>query len=230
MSDSWQRRKFLKVAVLSGAGVAACVTPAEDRFEIRTKGGEDEAEVTPCEDLMQEHGALDRIMLIYDEAARLIGAQKPFEPSVIAKAASIVRGFVEDYHEQNEEEFVFPRLQSHKTETELVTVLFRQHREGRGLTREILARANAGKADEKLASLLGAFTRMYRPHAAREETVLFEAFRTLIGKKAYRELGEKFEEDEHRRFGEHGFEHTVKQIAQLERELGIDELSSFSPA
>jgi hypothetical protein len=35
---------------------------------------------------------------------------------------------------------------------------------------------------------------MYRPHAVREDTVVFPAFRSVVGHSAYRELGEQFED------------------------------------
>jgi hypothetical protein len=71
---------------------------------------------------------------------------------------------------------------------------------------------------------------MYRPHASREDTVLFPAFRGVLGRTRYRELGEEFEEKEHQLFGEHGFEHVVSQISDFERALGIYDLASFTPA
>jgi hypothetical protein len=70
---------------------------------------------------------------------------------------------------------------------------------------------------------------MYRPHAAREDTVLFPAFRELLGGDAYRELGEQLEDGEHARFGEHGFENTVAEVARLEATLGIADLAQFTP-
>jgi hypothetical protein len=70
---------------------------------------------------------------------------------------------------------------------------------------------------------------MYRPHAAREDTVLFPAFREVVGGAAYRELGEQFEHQEHARFGEHGFENAVAEVARLEGALGIGDLAQFTP-
>ena len=69
---------------------------------------------------------------------------------------------------------------------------------------------------------------MYRPHAAREDTVLFPAFRDTVGRSEYRELGEQFEEKEHELFGEHGFENTVAEVARLEARLGIADLARFT--
>lgn len=92
------------------------------------------------------------------------------------------------------------------------------------------AAASAGAtATPDLAPVLRSFARMYRPHAAREDTVLFPAFRDVVGRGAYRELGEQFEEKEHELFGEQGFEDTVREIARLEIALDIGDLTRFTP-
>ncbi|HET7539093.1 MAG TPA: hemerythrin domain-containing protein [Polyangiaceae bacterium] len=107
-------------------------------------------------------------------------------------------------------------------------MLLRQHERGREITAEIKRQAGAAAGTE-LARLLRAFARMYRPHAAREDTVLFPAFRAVIGRRGYEELGEQFEAEEHRRFGQHGFEDIVKEVAQLEAALGIADLAQWTP-
>jgi hypothetical protein len=70
---------------------------------------------------------------------------------------------------------------------------------------------------------------MYRPHEAREDTVLFPAFRSLVPDKEYKELGELFESREHQLFGKEGFEGQVERVGQIERRLGIYDLSQFTP-
>jgi hemerythrin-like domain-containing protein len=218
-------------SALSAASVAlaGCATArASGNTHPAEEGEHDEAEVTPGEDLMQEHGLLERILLVYDEAARRIEHAEAFDLAVLTTGASIIRRFVEDYHEKNEEQFVFPRLQKAGRETELVAVLLRQHRRGREITDEITLKTAAGPSPD-LARSLRSFAAMYRPHAAREETVLFPAFRTVVGRNGYRELGEQFEDKEHELFGEHGFEKTVAEVARLETTLGIEDLSRFTP-
>jgi len=42
------------------------------------------------------------------------------------------------------------------------------------------------------------------------------------------ELGEQFEKEEDRLFGEVGLEKTVDQVAAIEKQLGIYELSQFT--
>ena len=226
-----QRRGFL-VSVGSTLGLSlACGAPVATASSPNAEPArehEEEVEVTPGEDLMQEHGVLERILLVYDEAARRIEATEPLDLTMINKAADIVRRFVEDYHEKLEEQFVFPRLQQAGQQTELVDVLLQQHRRGRELTEEIRRMAN-GAANAELALGLRRFVRMYRPHASREETVLLPAFRDVVGNPGYRELGEQFEDKEHALFGQRGFESVVTQVAELEKALGIYELASFTP-
>jgi len=218
------RRRFLRAAATSTAIAATAWARLGSAGEAH-----EEAEVTPGEDLMQEHGVLERILLVYDESARRIERGEPLDLAVVTEAAGIVRRFVEDYHEQNEEHFVFPRLETAKREVELVAVLRLQHRRGREMTDEVVRRSSAGKASPELAQLLLGFERMYRPHAAREDTVVFPAFRRVVGGAAYRDLGEQFEEQEHARFGGHGFEDTVAAVARLESRLGIEDLARFTP-
>jgi hemerythrin-like domain-containing protein len=220
------RRRFLQAALFatSLALTGGVTTPGS---EGRTREGEsEEAEVTPGEDLMQEHGVLERILLVYDEAVARIERAASLDIAIVVKAAGIVHRFVEDYHERLEEQFVFPRLQAAQRETDLVAVLLRQHARGREIT-DVMARGGTG---QQLAPLLRSFGRMYRPHAAREDTVLFPAFREVVGRSAYRELGEQFEDKEHELFGPHGFRDVVNEVADLERALGIHDLASFTPA
>jgi hemerythrin-like domain-containing protein len=218
------RRLFLRTLGIGTVALAAACTTSPE-----AGGGGNEAEVTPGEDLMQEHGVLERLLLVYEEVASRLERGAPADTGLASSAADIVRRFVEDYHEQLEEQHVFPRLEAARREAGIVATLRQQHRRGRELTTEIL-RLSAGGDAGALAEALRSFSRMYRPHAAREDTVLFPAFRHLVGAAAYRELGEAFEEQEHQRFGEHGFQAVVAQVADLERALGIHDLASFTPA
>ncbi len=110
----------------------------------------------------------------------------------------------------NAEEFVFPRMEKAGKLTDLVKVLFTQHRAGRVVTERILAITRGRVADDaarrELTSVLTSFIRMYEPHAAREDTDLFPAFHDLMGERAYRELGDLLEDREKKVLGEDGFD------------------------
>src|SRR5882672_5783244 len=160
---------------------------------------DDDDEVTPAEDLMREHGVLRRVMYLYDDAAERLTTRRDVPLDALAACAGIVRRVIEDYHEKLEEDFLFPRFEKAGKLADLTAVLRRQHAAGRVLTEQItqLTRASLADADRaRLAAALRSFNRMYRPHAAREDTVLFPELRGLVGKHAYEELGDQFEDKE----------------------------------
>jgi hypothetical protein len=80
-----------------------------------------------------------------------------------------------------------------------------------------------------LITSLNFFNVMYRPHEAREDTILFPAIRKITSKKEYFTLVENFEDKEHELFGEDGFNGIVEKVADLEKQLGIYDLSKFTP-
>ena len=59
--------------------------------------------------------------------------------------------------------------------------------------------------------------------------MLFPALHKIIPAKKLKELGEQFEKEEDRLFGEEGFEKTVEQVATIEKQLGIYDLAGFTP-
>jgi hemerythrin-like domain-containing protein len=197
----------------------------------KDKGKENDDEVTPAEDLMREHGVLRRVMYLYDDAAERLSTRREVPLDALAACAGIVRHVIEDYHEKLEEDFLFPRFEKAGKLADLTAILRRQHEVGRTLTQQIVALAKAPLADAdkaKLASALRAFNHMYRPHAAREDTVLFPLFRGLVGKHEYEELGEQFEARETKMLGDHGFEHAVEEVARLEQAFGVDDLAKLT--
>ena len=71
---------------------------------------------------------------------------------------------------------------------------------------------------------------MCRPHAAREDTLVFPAFHRLLPADQFSQLGERLEDEMHLLFGPEGFEKVVAQVAAVEKDLGIYELAQFTPA
>src|SRR5256714_12984231 len=69
--------------------------------------------VTAPEDLMKEHGVLNRCLLIYEEGMRRLRDKEEVAPSVFNHTAQLVRHFVEEYHERNEEKYIFPVFRKH---------------------------------------------------------------------------------------------------------------------
>jgi hemerythrin-like domain-containing protein len=182
---------------------------------------------SPTEDLMREHGVLTRVLLVYEHTAHKIQAGEQANLKATASAKEILREFIENHHERDEEKFLFPRFEKANKLTDLVAVLRHQHDVGRQLT-DLITEAIQRQSQDQLAKNLLSFVHMYRPHQAREDTVLFPAFRNLVSKKQYGELQERFEEEERKLFGKNGFEQFVEKIADIERELGIYDLATFT--
>jgi hemerythrin-like domain-containing protein len=198
------------------------------------KEAKKEEEISPVEDLMREHGVLRRVLLIYEESLRRIDTGRGLPREVIPGAAGIIRRFIEDYHEKLEENEIFPRFERAGKLTDLVKVLYDQHKAGRRVTDAIMKESSPAtllnpKSRQRLGEAIRAFIRLYRPHAAREDTVLFPALRSVVSGKEYKNMGERFEDKEHELFGEGGFGKIVDEVAFLEKQLGIYELVQFTP-
>jgi hypothetical protein len=59
--------------------------------------------------------------------------------------------------------------------------------------------------------------------------VLFPKPRSVVSADVFDSMAGDFEKDEHRKFGEDGFEMMVDRVAHLERALGIYDLAKFTP-
>ena len=229
-ANNQNRRDFIQsgiqYAVVSGLTSIAILGCSEKK--------EEEKEVSPPEDLMQEHGLLNRILLIYDHCKFSLVNGQSFDPAILLNSAGVIRTFVEDYHEKQEEDYLFPRFKKANQLTSLVQILKQQDDAGRAITHQIMRLTRSGTVTEtenqRMIRLLTDFNVMYRPHEAREDTVLFPAFRKIISQHEYDSLGEEFERNEQKRFGADGFETMVGKVAEIERQLGIYELAQFTPS
>ncbi len=195
---------------------------------------ETEEDVSPLEDLMREHGLLKRVMLCYEEILMRLGKKRNLPPGVLTDCASIIRNFIENYHEKLEEDHLFPRFKKAGKLTDLVDILLKQHKAGRVLTGIIIDNSGEKALREparksKVMDALRQFNQMYAPHAAREDTVLFPAFRLIVALKEYDLLGDEFEKREHELFGKEGFEGMVDKVSTIEKTLGIYDLAQFTP-
>ncbi|MDN5860820.1 MAG: hypothetical protein L0H84_19625 [Pseudonocardia sp.] len=225
------RRAILRAAGLAVTGpllLAGCTTDQQ-----REPAGSGPGPPLPAtEDLMREHGLLNRILVIYDEVGRRLGADQPVPAGPLHQAAQIVLRFVHEHHEHLEEQYVFAPLQGTDREiTRLTEVLATQHSRGELITVSVASRTSGAlsAADRQaLAGELAAFARMYLPHESREDTVVFPRLRDALGAAAFAALSEQFAQLEDERFGAHGFAEVVDQVADIEKTLGIADLAQFT--
>ena len=221
---------------LLSAVVVGTTLPAARAAAAPSAGGKPPPpEVNATEDLMREHGVIRRTLGVYDELARQLRvASETVSLDVLGQAARLMGRFGEGYHEQLEETEVFPRLVKVGQQKPLIDVLLAQHQAGREFTRTFAA-ASADRATvdhleqrSRVAGQLEQFNRMYRAHAAREDTELFPAFRSLFSEKAFATIGDRFEDQETKLLGSHGFEKALAEVQQLEKALGIDDLARYT--
>ncbi len=229
----WTRRQVVSGAAVAGGGVllACCGAPRLGLgAEAATQKGDD---VTPGEDLMREHGVLRRVMLVYGECIRRLDAKGELPAGVVTDSARIISTFIEGYHEKLEENYLFVRFEKAGALADLTKTLRVQHEAGRALTGSIIRLSQqvpmSVEDRTRLAQGMQEFVRMYEPHAAREDTVLFPAMRRVYSAKEYDELGDNFEDKEHELFGDSGFEKMVEKVAGIERALDIYDLAGFTP-
>src|SRR5436190_19051528 len=99
--DTANRRAFLArlglVSAATSLTISGCATtthakraPAVAAAAPAAAQGGDEG-VSPAEDLMREHGVLNRVLLVYEECLRRIDEKRDLPPEPLAETARLVR-------------------------------------------------------------------------------------------------------------------------------------------
>jgi hemerythrin-like domain-containing protein len=232
MSSALSRRDLLHKSTAALTGFVL----APQLFAQEKDQHNDEPEVTATEDLMREHGVIRRALLLYAELVpKLRSDPAAVDPGALHKTADLFRRFGEDYHErQLEEEHIFPTIRKmNKPElTHYVDVLTAQHQRGREITEYVLAVTN-GKIGKQhgsaLADIFERFTLMYQNHAAREDTILFPAWKKNYTNRQLDEIGDQFEDIEHKTFGKDGFDDAEEIMTNIEAIFGFTDIAQFTP-
>lgn len=212
-----RRRALFVLPGLAAVPLAAC------------SGGDED--VGAVEDLMREHGILRRAILVFRESAGRLAGGGQVDARALHQTAQLFRDFGENYHEKKlEEENIFPQLKKAGGEgAGMVDVLIDQHNRGRAIIDYVLSVAGGAIVQgAELVAPLNAFELMYANHAAREDTIIFPAWKRAIGEHAVKEMGEKFEDIEKKQFGGDGFDMAVKEIGEIEQTLGLSDIAQFT--
>jgi hemerythrin-like domain-containing protein len=240
MTSLDSRRLFLSLAGSSAALVAcqpgARVEAEPTRLAAQSSSEKKAKDVAAVEDLMREHGVIRRVLVVYREVAtRLRHEPGAIPASAVQRAATLIQTFGEDCHERAlEEAHLFPAVKkAGGVAATLVDTLLVQHQRGREITSYVSSvskRAIGANNAEPLARALESFARMYEEHAAQEDTIVFQAWKESMSERQLHEMGELFEDIEHKTFGKDGFEDAREKIATIEGELGITLASLLAPA
>jgi hemerythrin-like domain-containing protein len=179
---------------------------------------------------------LRRALLVFLEVVpKLRQNAAGVDAAALQQTAKLFRTFGEDYHERMlEEQHIFPLIRKQGPELKRYSdILVEQHNRGREVTDYVLAVTNGQRISvahvEPLAKVLETFVLMYQNHAAREDTIVFPAWKKNFTDKQLDEVSDQFEDIEHKMFGKDGFEDAEKQIGKIERTLGFADLAQFTP-
>jgi len=222
----FSRRNFLTLAGVAGAGFAAsaCTGPNKPRDE----------NGTAIELLDRQHGMLRRAIFILEEIRGGMDARMDLPPEITQGTVELISRLMIEYHQKLEEKYIYPAFDTAKKMGGLVGILREQHDAGTQLT-GILKQLAAGfptKDHEKRRTIGGVihqFSRMYRAHADREDTVLLPVLRQVVTPVAYREMSRAFEDEEKQAFGQNGLEELTRKLMGFEEALGLGDLAAFTP-
>jgi hemerythrin-like domain-containing protein len=220
------RRKFLSYIPVAATslGVMSVIAPHGAVAAKHEPQG-----IGAIETLMRGHGLLLRALIVYDVIKGRILKGKETEPSLIIDTAAVFRNYLEDFHEMTEEKYIFKPLEKNNILFSSIQELKVQHGTGYELTHRITDLAKSGKINEDMAGYFDDFIKMYRHHAAFEDTVLFPSFEETEKRVDLVELASTFEAEEKRVLGHSGFDDFLNQIIKIEKKLGIFELSTSTP-
>ncbi len=213
---------------LAAAPTSASVTPAQlDAVA---------AQLPLTEGLMNEHGLLIRIILIYRNVIDRISAGQAVPRAEANQAAQVIEAFIHGYHEPMEEAYVFPQVgtANRALQSDIQTLLL-QHARGREQTQLIL-QATAGSNPfvrganrQTMVTAMSNFVRGYEVHEAREDTVIYPALRAASTPTQTVQLATHFTNLEKQQFGPNGFVDMLTKVENVEKSLGIFDLAQYTP-
>jgi hemerythrin-like domain-containing protein len=216
-----------------GAGIALVAVPssaAPDSAQLDAV-----ARDTPLtEDLMNEHGMLIRIILIYREITRRVRAGEPVPRAQAHDSGLIIEQFIHGFHEPLEEAYVFPPVNRGALKPDISTLLV-QHARGREQTQAVLESSAGsgtlveGSSRTRMAAAMDAFTRGYEPHEAREDTVVYPALRAASSPREMVQMAQHFNTLQTQQFGPDVFDKMLARVVVIEKALNIYDLNLFTP-
>ena len=179
--------------------------------------------------------SLAELLVYFESIPKLRQNPSGFDPAALHRTAELFRTFGENYHERMlEEQHIFPMVRKQGPELQkYADILIAQHNRGREITDYVLAVTNGPKISaanaEPLAKVFDSFVLMYANHAAREDTVVFPAWKKNFSNKQLDEISDQFEEIEHKMFGKDGFEDAfLCHVASFHTLVNCSKLTRFT--
>lgn len=202
---------------------------------MKSKGEALEEKVaTPIENLMKEHGIIMRILAIYDRVVSDEASGKALNVSAINRTTIICRDYIGKHHDACEERYIFPRFREANYIVEIINELHNQHVAALLITKQMSLLSSAGgsldkNSTRKLTDYCTAISRMYRPHMAWEQTIVFPTFYDIVSMEYVRDIQKEMEAEEQQILGDTGFRGLVGRLSEIEKEVGTYDLRNYTP-
>ncbi|MFO7957718.1 MAG: hemerythrin domain-containing protein [Candidatus Brocadiia bacterium] len=186
------------------------------------------------EKLMREHGLIQRLMNVYQECADRLAVGEDLPDGLILNAGALADEFIESYHEEAEQKYVYPVFVEAGRMADLVAVMVRQHAIGRRLSEQTIYQAGQGEQAEpetrdSLMRTCWRYSRMYRAHVAFEDSILFPELRDVVSGEEFWQIASRIRAFEHETLGRGGLAQVGERVAEIEALLGLEGLDSFTP-
>lgn len=185
---------------------------------------------TPAENLTAQHGAVGRLLLVYEDVGKQLQNGQQVDAKPLHEATQIIQTAVVQLHAPLEEQFVYPRLEQSGQHAETVKTLREQHAAIRDINNTLMQMTKGGNIQDakQAAQMMNDFRRMVAAHVAREHSEIFPAFREMMPASQYMELGQQFQQKEQSMIGAQGFAQLLSQVASIEANFGLKDLSQFT--
>lgn len=185
---------------------------------------------TPAENLTAQHGALSRLLLVYEDASKQMQNGQQVDAKTLYNATKIIQTAVIELHAPLEEQYVYPRLEQSGQHAATIKTLREQHAAARDINTMLMEMTKSGNISDakQAAQAMNDFRRMLAAHVAREHSEIFPAFREMMPADQYMELGQQFQQKERSALGGEGFAQILSQVASIETAFGFRDLSQFT--
>ncbi len=241
------RRNFVASTSMAGAGAILMAFPGSGRGEesqpetsrsptsqaraYETPGQRGQgATPTPAENLTAQHGAVTRLLLVYENASKQMQDGQQVDAKPLYNATKIIHSAVIELHAPLEEQYIYPRLEQSGQHANTIRTLRQQHAAAREINTMLMDMTKTGSISDagQAAQAMNEFRRMLTAHIAREHSEIFPAFRNMTAPDQYMELGRQFLEKERAMLGGEGFAQVLSQVASIEAAVGFRDLSQFT--
>jgi len=185
---------------------------------------------TPAENLTAQHGAVGRLLLVFQDAAKQMQGGQQVDTKPLHNATQIIQTAVVQLHAPLEEQFIYPRLEQSGQHAQTVKTLREQHAAIREINTMLMETTKSGRIGDpkQTAQTLNDLARMVSAHVAREHSEIFPAFRMMTPARQYMELGQQFQQREQAALGGQGLSQVLMQVASIEADFGLKDLAQFT--